>query len=211
MAAPHHRWMEMSISFDASDCPKSMAGAGQLPLLVSPTIVNIKLYHILIDGGAALNLISLVAFKKLQIPMLKLQPSHPFSRVGPVLVIPRGSISLSITFGMHKDFHIENVLFDVVEVNLSFNAILGRPALYQFMEVTHYGYLVLKILFPNTILKICGDRDAGISAIEMLQALAAQHEAAAGLGCLNQAPSSSRQCGSSLEHHVQPSGKRTSM
>jgi hypothetical protein len=63
--APHHRWMETSISFDTSDCPKTMAGARQLPLLVCPTIVNIKLYHILIDGGAALNLISLVAFKKL--------------------------------------------------------------------------------------------------------------------------------------------------
>jgi hypothetical protein len=35
--------METSISLDASDCPKSMAGAGQLPLLVSPTITNIKM------------------------------------------------------------------------------------------------------------------------------------------------------------------------
>jgi hypothetical protein len=70
--APHHRWMETLISFDTSDCPKSMAGAGQLPLLVSLTIINVKLYHVLIDGGAALNLISLAAFKKLQIPMSKL-------------------------------------------------------------------------------------------------------------------------------------------
>jgi hypothetical protein len=30
-------------SFDATDCPKSMAGEGQLPLLISPTITNIKL------------------------------------------------------------------------------------------------------------------------------------------------------------------------
>jgi hypothetical protein len=49
-----------------------MVAAGQLPLLVSPTITNVKLYHVLIDGGAALNLISLAAFKKLQIPMGKL-------------------------------------------------------------------------------------------------------------------------------------------
>jgi hypothetical protein len=64
-AVPHHRWMETLISFDASNCPKSMAGVGQLPLLISLTIVNIKLYHILIDGGTTLNLISLAAFKKL--------------------------------------------------------------------------------------------------------------------------------------------------
>jgi hypothetical protein len=76
-AVPHHRWMDTSISFDASDCPKSMAGAGQLPLLVSLTIINIKLYHVLIDGGAALNLISLAAFKKLQMAMSKFQPVAP--------------------------------------------------------------------------------------------------------------------------------------
>jgi hypothetical protein len=63
--APHRKWIETSISFDASDCPKSMAGAGQLPLIVSPIIANIKLYHVLIDSGATLNLISLAAFKKL--------------------------------------------------------------------------------------------------------------------------------------------------
>jgi hypothetical protein len=50
-AAPHHKWVETPIGFDASDYPKSMAGAGQLPLLVSPPIANVKLYHILIDGG----------------------------------------------------------------------------------------------------------------------------------------------------------------
>jgi hypothetical protein len=67
------------IGFIVSDYPKSMASIGQLPLLVSPTISNIRLYHILIDGGVALNLISLAAFKKLQIPMRKLQPSCMFS------------------------------------------------------------------------------------------------------------------------------------
>jgi hypothetical protein len=63
--APHHKWMETSIGFDASECPKNMAGAGHLPLVVSPTIANVKLYHVLIDGGAALNLMSLAAIQKL--------------------------------------------------------------------------------------------------------------------------------------------------
>jgi hypothetical protein len=78
-AVLHHKWMEMPIGFDASDCPKSMEGVGQLPLLVSPTIANIKLYQVLIDRGVVLNLISLVTFEKLQILMGKLQPSCPFS------------------------------------------------------------------------------------------------------------------------------------
>jgi hypothetical protein len=103
-AVPHDRWMETSINFDASDCPKSMAGAGQLSLLVSPTIVNIKLYHVLIDGGTILNLISLAAFRKLQIPMSRLQPLCPFSGVGLVPIIPHGCISFPVTFGMSENF-----------------------------------------------------------------------------------------------------------
>jgi hypothetical protein len=71
-AAPHCKWLETATSFDATNCPKSMAGTRQLSLVVSPTIANFKLYHVLINGGAALNLISLTVFKKLQILMLRL-------------------------------------------------------------------------------------------------------------------------------------------
>jgi hypothetical protein len=78
----------------------------------------------------ALNLISLAAFKKLQIPMGKLQPSRPFSGVGLVSVTPRGCISLLVTFGTAENFCTESVIFDVAEVSLPFNAILGKPALY---------------------------------------------------------------------------------
>jgi hypothetical protein len=67
--------METSIRFDASNCHKNMVRAGQLLQVVSPTIANIKLYHVLIDGGIALNLISLATFQKLRIPMSKLAPS----------------------------------------------------------------------------------------------------------------------------------------
>jgi hypothetical protein len=149
-AAPHRKWVETPIEFDSSDCPKIMAGAGQLLLLVSPTISNVKLYHVLIDRGVTLNLICLAAFKKLQIPMGKLQPSRPTSRVGPVSVTSRGCISLLVTFRTVENFRMKSVLFDVAKVSLPFNAILGRPALYQFMAVAHYGYLVLKMTSPMT-------------------------------------------------------------
>jgi hypothetical protein len=184
-----------------------MAGVGQLPLVVSPTIANVKLYHILIDGGAALNLISLAAFKKLQIPMGKLQPSHPFSGVGPVSVMLRGCISLPATFRTVESFRTESVIFDIAEVSLPFNAVLGRPSLYQFMAVTHYRYLVLKMPSTNGVLKIRGENDAGACALEKLQALAVAHKAAAEPGGQDPAPPSSRQRGSVSAPHVQPSGK----
>jgi hypothetical protein len=69
---------------------------------------------------------------------------------------------------MTENFCTESILFDVAEVSLPFNAILGRPTLYQFMVVAHYGYLVLKMPSPNGVLKIQGDHDSGACALEKL-------------------------------------------
>jgi hypothetical protein len=64
-AAPHQRWRSTTISFGASDCPDNMAGVGILPLITAPVIANMRLHHVLIDGGASLNVISHAAFKQL--------------------------------------------------------------------------------------------------------------------------------------------------
>jgi hypothetical protein len=64
-AAPHQQWQSTTISFGASDCPENMVGAGILPLIIAPVIANIKLHHVLIDGGAGLNIISHAAFRQL--------------------------------------------------------------------------------------------------------------------------------------------------
>jgi hypothetical protein len=47
------------------------------------------------------------------------------------------------------------------------------------MVVAYYGYMLLKMPSPNGVLKIRGDRDAGVSTLEKVQALAASREAVA--------------------------------
>jgi ribonuclease HI len=94
--------------------------------------------------------------------------------VGAQPVYPLGSITLPVTFGTEENFRTENVQFDVVEVNLSFNAIIGRQALYEFMAIAHYGYLVLKMSSPAGVLTMRGDRAAVLAAMEKLHALAAE-------------------------------------
>jgi hypothetical protein len=68
-----------------------------------------KLHHVLIDGGAGLNVISHAAFKQLQILGSRLGPSRPFSGVGPQSVYPLRSIALPVTFGTKDNFRTENV------------------------------------------------------------------------------------------------------
>jgi hypothetical protein len=173
-AAPHQRWKSTTISFGASDCPDNMAGAGVLPLITAHVIANMRLHDVLIDGGVGLNVISHAAFKQLQILGSRLGPSRPFFGVGPQPVYPLGSIALPVTFGTEENFRTENVLFDVAEVNLPFNAIIDRPALYRFMAIAHYGYLVLKMPSPTGVLIVRGDRAAVLAAVEKLHALTTQ-------------------------------------
>jgi hypothetical protein len=151
-----------------------MAGVGVLPLITTPVIANMWLHHVLIDGGAGLNVISHAAFKQLQIPGSQLGPSRPFSKVGPQPVYPLKSIALPVTFGTEENFRTENVVFNVAEVNLLFNAIIGRPALYRFMAIAHYGYLVLKMSSPAGIITVQGDRAATLAAVEKMHVVAAE-------------------------------------
>jgi hypothetical protein len=89
-------------------------------------------------------------------------------------VYPLGSITLPVTFGTKENFRTENVQFDIAEVSLPFNAIIGRPALYRFMAIAHYGYLVLKMSSPTGVLTVRGDRVAAVTAVEKLHALATE-------------------------------------
>jgi hypothetical protein len=54
-----------------------------------------------------------------------------------------------MTFETPANYCPESAIFDVAEVSLPFIAILGSPALYQFVAISHYGYLVLKMPSPN--------------------------------------------------------------
>jgi hypothetical protein len=48
-----------------------------------------------------------------------------------------------------------------------FNTILGRPALYWFMVISHYEYLILKILAPNWVITVHINHKAA-SVVEMM-------------------------------------------
>jgi hypothetical protein len=87
---------------------------------------------------------------------------------------------MPVMFGMEENFRTENAQFNVVEVDLPFNAIIGRLALYRFMAVAHYGYLVLKMPSPAGVLTVQGDRTAAVAAVEKLHALAVGLAPAAG-------------------------------
>ena len=59
------KWLHLPIVFGFEDHPDRTTTVGFLPLLVSPTIRNLKVTKVLVDGAASLNLISPDVIKRL--------------------------------------------------------------------------------------------------------------------------------------------------
>src|SRR4051812_13278034 len=62
------KWSSTPIIFDIEDHPDRTTAIGCLPMLVSPTVRNLKVTKMLVDGGAGLNLISSAVLRELQVP-----------------------------------------------------------------------------------------------------------------------------------------------
>jgi hypothetical protein len=72
--------------------------------------------------------------------------------------IPLGSVVLPVTFGKTREnYRTEYIKFEVVNLETSYHAILGRPAIAKFMVVPHYMYLLLKMPTPVGVLSLQGD------------------------------------------------------
>ena len=81
---------------------------------------------------------------------------------------PIGQIHLPVTFRQRENYRTELIDFDVAHIRLPYNAILGYPALAKFMEVTHHGYNVLKMLGSCGIITVaCEEKDAVCSLIHL--------------------------------------------
>jgi hypothetical protein len=133
------KWSRTPIIFDEEDHPDCTTAVGCLPLLVSPTIHNLKVTKMLVDGRAGLNLISPKVISKLQIADEELKVTGTFQGINPGRSHPKGKITLPVTFGGELNYLTEKIMFDVVDLPLPYNGILGRPALAKFMAASHYA------------------------------------------------------------------------
>lgn len=154
------------MTFDVADHPMSAKAVGVVLIVVSPTIHNIKVTKTLIDGGGGLNIISSKVFNLMQIPYEHLMPTRPFSGVTSGTTTPIGKVALLVTFGTWKNYRTESVVFDVAPISLEYNAILGYPALAQFIAVAHHAYNAVKMPGPKGVITIHVYQEDAVRCIE---------------------------------------------
>ena len=74
----------------------------------------------------------------------------------------------SNTFVEPRDnYRTELVDFDIARISLPYNAILGYPALAQFMAATHPAYNLMKMPGSKGILTIKGDAKEALAALKL--------------------------------------------
>jgi hypothetical protein len=59
---------------------------------------------------------------------------------------------LPVTFGDASNYHIEMLMFEVIDVSGPYHVILGRSCYVMFMAIPNYAYLKLMILGPTGII-----------------------------------------------------------
>jgi hypothetical protein len=97
--------------------------------------------------------------QKLGIKENMLEPSKTtFHGIVPRLsCAPMGKIRIDVMFGNRDNCRVENLMFEVVDLDSPYHALLGRPALAKFMASMHVAYLKMKMLGPRGVITIIGD------------------------------------------------------
>nr|ABA97914.1 retrotransposon protein, putative, Ty3-gypsy subclass [Oryza sativa Japonica Group] len=148
-AATKMKWSQHKIELSEADHPKIATTPGRYLIVVEPTIRNIKVARVLIDGGSSINLLFTSTLDAMGIPQSELTTTPESS------LKPLGKITLPATFGQTHNFRTKHIIFDVAEFDSTYNAIIGS-ALTKFMAASHYSYQVLKMPGPKGTTTIQG-------------------------------------------------------
>jgi hypothetical protein len=68
-----------------------------------------------------------------------------------------GKIWIDVMFGNRDNCRVENLMFEVVDLDSPYHALLGRPTLAKFMASSHMAYLKVKMPGPRGVITIIGD------------------------------------------------------
>jgi hypothetical protein len=71
-----------------------------------------------------------------------------------------GKITMLITFGYVHDTRTEQVVFDIVDMEYPYNAIIGRGTLNAFEAIIHPTYLCMKIPSDQGPIAMHGSQEA---------------------------------------------------
>jgi hypothetical protein len=139
------KWSHIPITFSQEglqlkDYPRNDA------MVISCVIKGFLVHNVLVDRGSASDIIFAKAFRQMQELDDKIyDATHPLCGFGGRQIVALGKITMPVTFRYVNNKRKEQVVFDIIDMEYPYNAIIGRGTLNAFEAILHPTYLCMKI------------------------------------------------------------------
>jgi hypothetical protein len=154
------KWSHIQVTFSQEDLQLKDYPHNDA-MVISCVIKGFLVHNVLVDTGSAADIIFAKAFRQMQEPEDKIHDAtHPLCGFGRRQIVALDKITMSVTFGYVHNTRTEHIVFNIVDMEYPYNAIIGQGTLNAFEAILHPAYLCMKIPSEQGPISVQGSQEA---------------------------------------------------
>jgi hypothetical protein len=130
-------------------------------MVISYVIKGFLVHNVLVDTGSVANIIFAKAFRQMQEQDDKIHDAtHSMCGFGGKQIVALGKITMPITFEYVHNTRMDQVVFDNVDMDCPYDAIIGQGTMNTFEAILHPAYLCMNISSDQGPIVVHGSQEA---------------------------------------------------